>query len=345
MTSSAEGYLSILARILRDRGIVTERQLQEAIQHQVLYGGRLGTNLHELGFLTEQRLQESLSRAHGVPAPGADLAEREPEAVALVPKALAARHKVFPYRVRGKTLFLLMVDPSDHTAVAQVGYSLGYIVKPLVVPEFRMIQLLRDHYGVDERWRFTDTHHPSSPPAREVPDLPTAAAQIDAATTRDEVVEALIAVCARFFRRVIFFIVREPWVLGWNGTGEGMDRSLATSLRIPLEKPSVFRTVAEAKTVFIGRLGLEEENQSFLKTLAKRPGTNIALFPVVVKGRVVNLIYGDQGAAGNVKADLGELMVFIQKVPRAYLRIIRKRIAETQKGSGGEPGAESKEIE
>jgi hypothetical protein len=158
-------------------------------------------------------------------------------------------------------------------------------------------------------------------------------------------VEALIALCARFFRRVIFFIVREPWVLGWNGTGEGMDRSLATTLRIPLEKPSVFRTVTEAKTVFIGRLGMEEENQSLLKTLAKRPGTNVAVFPVVVKGRVVNLIYGDQGAAGNVKAELGELMIFIQKVPRAYLRIIRKRIAETQKTSPAEPGAENKENE
>jgi hypothetical protein len=107
----------------------------------------------------------------------------------------------------------------------------------------------------------------------------------------------------------------------------------------------VFRTVTEAKTVFIGRLGMEEENQSLLKTLAKRPGTNVAVFPVVVKGRVVNLIYGDQGAAGNVKAELGELMVFIQKVPRAYLRIIRKRIAETQKTSPAEPGAENKENE
>src|SRR5258708_37780624 len=85
ITSSAEGLLSILARILRDRGIVTERQLQEAIQHQVLYGGRLGTNLHELGFITEQRLPEALSRAPGVPAPGVDLPDPAPEAAALLP--------------------------------------------------------------------------------------------------------------------------------------------------------------------------------------------------------------------------------------------------------------------
>jgi len=328
--------LPILARILRDRGVITERQLQEAIQHQVLYGGRLGTNLFELGFITEERLREALARAHGVPA--ADVSEVHAEALERLPKKLAARHKVFPCRVRGKTMFLGMVDPADHSAVAQVGYSLGYIVRPMVVPEFRMIQLLRDHYGVDERWRFTDTHRPATRPPKEPLDVATAAARIDAASTRDEVVEAVLALCLGFFKRVIFFIVREPWVLGWGGGGEGMDRPLATSLRVPLDSPSVFQTVSRAKTLFIGRLGPEEENQRFLKLLGKRPGTNAALFPVAVRGRVVNLIYGDNGSAGNVKADMGELLVLVQKVPRAYLRMIRSRIAETRKNAGSERG-------
>ena len=329
--------MPILARILRDRGIVTERQLQEAIQHQVLYGGRLGTNLHELGFITEERLQEALSRAHGVPGVMVDARDIPPDPASLLPKALASRHKVFPYKQSGKTLFLLMVDPTDHEAVAKVGYSLGYIVKPMVVPEFRMIQLLCDHYGVDERWRFTDTRRGEAPPAPEAPDVETAAARIDSATTRDEVVEALVGLCHRYFRRVVFFIVREPWVLGWRGVGEGMDRSLAASLRIPLDRPSVFQTVTRDKTVFIGRFGPEEENQRFLKTLAKRPASNAAIFPVAVKGRVVNLIYGDNGASGHVKADLGELIVLVQKVPRAYLRMIRQRVAETRASAGSGP--------
>ena len=327
--------MPILARILRDRGVVTEQQLQAAIHHQVLYGGRLGTNLYELGFITEERLTEALARAHGVPSAAVDSREIQPEAVALVSKALASRHKVFPYRVRGKTLFLLMVDPSDHAALARVGYSLGYIVKPLVVPEFRMIQLLKQHYGVDERWRFNDTHRPATD---EAPSTPPEE-RIEKATTRDEVVEAFLALCLRFFRRVVFFIVREPWVVGWVGAGEGMDRSVAASLRIPLDRPSVFQTVSRDKTVFLGRLGPEEENQRFLKALAKRSQTNAALLPVAVKGRVVNLVYGDSGAAGNVKGDLGELMVLVQSVSRAYVRIIRRRIADTREvevRTGGE---------
>jgi hypothetical protein len=324
--------LPILARILRDRGIVTERQLQAAIQHQVLYGGRLGTSLYELGFITEERLREALGRSHGVPTVAIEPRDIQAETIALVPRALCARFKVFPYKLRGKTLFLLMVDPQDHVALARVGYSLGYIVRPLIVPEFRMIQLLRDYHGVDERWRYNDTHRPPVLPP-EPPDRDAATQRIDEAQTRDELVEAVLALCRHYFRRVIFFIVREPWVLGWTGAGEGMDRSLAQSLRIPLDEPSVFRLASRDKTVFMGRLGPEEQNQRFAKLLAKRPQTNAVLLPLAVRGRVVNLIYGDAGASGNVRPVLGDLLIRLQRVPRAYLRIIRTRVAEARRAT------------
>jgi hypothetical protein len=295
----------------------------------VLYGGRLGTSLHELGFITEERLTDALSRAHGVPA--IDLKAIAPEAVALVPKKLAQRFKVFPCRLRGQTLFLGMVDPGDHAAVAQIGYSLGYIVRPLVVPEFRMVQLLHDHYDVDERWRLTDTHTPA-PEVPQTRDPAEAAARIDAAATRDEVVAAALALGRCYFRRVLFFIVREPWVLGWDGVGEGgVDRARAAALRIPLDVPSVFQAVTRNRTMFVGRPGPEEANRTFLEAIGKKPGTTAALFPVALKGRVVNLMWGDSGAAGAARGDLGQLLAHMQKIPRAYLRIIRTRIAEARR--------------
>jgi hypothetical protein len=319
----------ILARILRDRGIITERQLEEAIQHQVLYGGRLGTSLYELGFLTEERLHEALAKAHGVATLKVDRSEINADTLSLVSKEMAARDKVFPYRVKGKTLFLLMVDPSDHATVARIGFSRGYIIKPLVISEVRMIQLLRDYYDVDDRWRFTDTHGAS----RRLPasiSAEVASERIEAAETRDDVVETVLAACHSRFRRVIFFIVREPKVLGWSGRGEGVDPELAAGIEIPLDEPSVFQTVTRDRTVFIGRFGPEPANERFMKLIAKRPNTNAALFPISVRGRVVNLVYCDAGASGNVKADIGELMIFIQRIPEAYVRIIRRRIAETR---------------
>ena len=320
--------------------MITDRQLQEAIQHQVLFGGRLGTSLVELGFITEERLADALARAKGVPA--ADLRSVQPEALALVPKKLAQRFKVFPCRARGKTLFLGMVDPGDHAAVAQVGYSLGYIVRPLVVPEFRMVQLLRDHYGIDERWRFTDTHGKALA-VSEVKDPNAAAERVDAAVTRDELVAAVLALGRCYFKRVVFFIVREPWVLGWDGAGEGMDRARASALRVPLDLPSVFQGVTRNRTVFVGRPGPGEADQAYLEAIGKKTGTTAALFPVAVRGRVVNLVWGDSGTTGAARGDLGQLLAFLQRIPRAYLRIIRARVAESRKEAGPPPGPDTGE--
>jgi len=334
MALSRRSALPILGRVLLDRGVITDRQLQEAIQHQVLYGGRLGTSLHELGFITEERLTDALARAKGVPA--ADLRALQPEALSLVPKRLAQRFKVFPCRARGQTLFLGMVDPGDHAAVAHIGYSLGYIVRPLVVPEFRMVQLLRDHYGIDERWRYADTRA-AAPAVPEVRDPAAAALRIDAATTRDEVVAAVLALGRCYFRRVVFFIVREPWVLGWDGTGEGLDRAQASALRVPLDLPSVFQSVTRNRTMFVGRPGPEETDRAFLEAIGKKPGTTAALFPVALRGRVVNLMWGDSGSTGAARGDLGQLLAHMQKIPRAYLRIIRARVAESRRQAGAPP--------
>jgi len=270
--------------------------------------------------------------------PAADLKAIQPEALAALPRKLAQRFKVFPCRVRGKTLWLGMVDPSDHSAVAHVGYSLGYIVRPLVVPEFRMVQLLADHYAVDALWRYTDLRGKAD--AVPLPaDADAAAAAIDAAATRDDVVVASVALARCYFRRVVFFIVREPWVLGWDGAGEGMDRARALTLRVPLDLPSVFRGVTRDRTMFVGRPGPEEANSAFLEAIGKKPGTTAALFPIAVRGRVVNLVWGDSDARGAGRGDLGQLLAHMQKIPRAYLRIVRARIAESRREAASGVGA------
>jgi hypothetical protein len=311
----------------------------------VLYGGRLGTSLYELGFITEERLSEALSRAHGLPV--ADPRNFEPDAAKLIPKKMVTRFKVIPWRLRGQTLFLGMVNPSDHAAVAHIGYSLGYIVRPLVVPEFRMVQMLHDHFGIDERWRYTDTRSPEAVPmpAPQVKDPEEAAAAIDAATSRDEVVAAVLALGRCYFKRVVFFIVREPWIIGWDGAGEGMDRARAAALRIPLDLPSVFQGVTRDRAVFVGRPGPEETNRQFLEAIGKKAGTTAAVLPVALRGRVVNLIWGDSGARGAARAGLGQLLAHIQKIPRAYSRIIRARMAEAKKEAEAEASRRRKEEE
>ena len=55
-------------------------------------------------------------------------------------------------------------------------------------------------------------------------------------------------------------------------------------------------------------------------------------------------MWGDSGSAGAARGDLGQLLAHMQKIPRAYLRIIRARVAESRRAArAGEPGENEKE--
>jgi len=119
-------------------------------------------------------------------------------------------------------------------------------------------------------------------------------------------------------------------------------RARASALRVPLDLPSVFQGVTRNRTMFVGRPGPGEADRAFLDSIGKKPGTTAALFPVAVRGRVVNLMWGDSGTTGAARGDLGQLLAFMQRIPRAYLRIIRARVAESQQAGPG-PGANPEE--
>ena len=58
-----------LGQYLIRQGLITAEQLDEALQHQALYGARLGTNLVDLAFVTLSELAQQLSTFHRAPLP------------------------------------------------------------------------------------------------------------------------------------------------------------------------------------------------------------------------------------------------------------------------------------
>lgn len=80
-----DGNISVAARLgqrLTDAGLVTESQVEEALALQSKEGGRLGTKLVKLGYVTEERLVAFLSKQYGTlqmrPISLEDLLQREP---------------------------------------------------------------------------------------------------------------------------------------------------------------------------------------------------------------------------------------------------------------------------
>ncbi len=144
-----------LGEILLEGGRLTEPQLQKALKAQLIFGGHLGTSLIELGYLDEETLGETLSRAFNVPFASFDILQAVPYSVIrCIPAKLVEKYKVVPIRLDGKTLQLAMMDPKNLMALDEISFVTGYKIDPWVAPEIRIFQVLEKYYNIPRSQRY-----------------------------------------------------------------------------------------------------------------------------------------------------------------------------------------------
>ena len=146
--------MAMIGEILVAAGHLDPDGLQEALDWQVLYGGRLGTNLLELKLTEEQHLARALGKQLGVEVAFGELT-CDPAVVDLIPKHIADRQELVPWKVDKRRLKLLCscinVEELD-----KLSYKIGRTCVPVVAPEYRIFQLLRAHYGATRQMRALD---------------------------------------------------------------------------------------------------------------------------------------------------------------------------------------------
>ncbi|NTX56869.1 general secretion pathway protein GspE, partial [Myxococcus sp. CA039A] len=128
-------------QLLKD-GLVTAEGLEEALEAQVVHGGRLGTNLVELGLVSEVDLARVLGSLHNSAFASGEMVP-DPKALELVPANQADDKELLPMRVDATRLSVAVVNPHDFETLDAIAFKTGKRVVPVVIPEFRMNQLLR----------------------------------------------------------------------------------------------------------------------------------------------------------------------------------------------------------
>jgi len=148
-----------LGELLIREKLLTSTQVEEALKYQVIFGGRLGTNLIEMDLLEEGEIARVLSKKMGVPFvdPPNRLMKIPEQTLQRVPKEMARKHKVIPLRLDNRRLYLAMADPSDLKAIDEIAFRTGYVIRPVVVPEIRLILALEKHYQVERKRRYIQT--------------------------------------------------------------------------------------------------------------------------------------------------------------------------------------------
>jgi hypothetical protein len=150
-----------LGQILVAAGRITPAQLDEGLRSQVLHGGRLGTNLVELGHLDLDGLALALARRHGIPAALLKHFERCDMTVqGRLPVSLAAQWSVVPIghlADRRNRIAVAAMDPLPPHAAALIGEALRCAGPDLVVSvagELRIRYYLERCYGIARESRF-----------------------------------------------------------------------------------------------------------------------------------------------------------------------------------------------
>ena len=147
---------------------------------------------------------------------------------------------------------------------------------------------------------------------------------------------AFLRSVAQMFERSITFIVRPNELLGERAIGinadKNMEPALADTLKIPLTKPSVFRTVVQTGQVFYGE-GADEVVKQYLFNMIGAPQVpTIILLPLMVRGKIMTLTYGDFGKQEVSPVQIDTLEILANHTGQAMeYALYRKNISKKDK--------------
>lgn len=154
-----------IGELLVQDGACSAAAVREALQHQVIFGGRVGTSLLEIEAVREEPLARALGRRHGC-AYLCGAFRPEPEAVRSLPREVADRCEVVPVQLSERHITVAAVDPSNLAALDEVAFATGRTVRALVAAEARVWALLRSEYGVVRQLRGIELEAGGPEPAR-----------------------------------------------------------------------------------------------------------------------------------------------------------------------------------
>lgn len=124
-----------LGRILLERDLVTEEQLNAAVARQRLTGRRLGHVLVDMGYATSDAILAALGSQPNVATTRVTAHTMKPNAIRSLPEEVARRHTALPIIKVGTTLVVAIGTPNDLIALDDLRLASGCEIQPVLALE------------------------------------------------------------------------------------------------------------------------------------------------------------------------------------------------------------------
>src|SRR5690606_30893959 len=128
--------------LLVEKAMISEAQLQHALQEQKFTGRKLGATLVELGYVEENALLNLLSAQLNIPFVELKQFRFDRNLVQTLPETAARRYRVMVLREDADGLLLGMADPTDIFCLDELQRILKKPLKPAVVRESELLDIL-----------------------------------------------------------------------------------------------------------------------------------------------------------------------------------------------------------
>lgn len=138
-----------LGDILVQEGLLTQQQLDQAVEVQRSRGGRLGDILVALKLSTEAQILSALAKRAGIPFVSSlsVYGDISPEVLALLPADMARRRGLLPLAREGRSLTVALADPfAELDAVDDLKIQTGFDIKMVLASEKEIQRAVETHY-------------------------------------------------------------------------------------------------------------------------------------------------------------------------------------------------------
>ncbi len=136
-----------LGEMLVRAGMISQEQLDEALESQKNNGEKLGFNLIKLGYVKEDDITQLLSEQYSVPSINLRHFEIDESVINLIPSEVAQKYLVLPVNRTGATITISMADPTNVFAMDNIKFMTGYNVEPVVASEIAIREAIEKYYG------------------------------------------------------------------------------------------------------------------------------------------------------------------------------------------------------
>ncbi|HIC23126.1 MAG TPA: pilus assembly protein PilB, partial [Planctomycetes bacterium] len=118
-----------IGQILKDMELITELDIQEALQDQKSKGGALGRILVEKDLITDADLRIAIAKQSGMEPVDLDEVTVTADLLEMVPAHVAETYQVIPVEFDGTVLTLAVADPQNISALDDMKFMLNLEVK------------------------------------------------------------------------------------------------------------------------------------------------------------------------------------------------------------------------